>query len=220
MLAKYRVQTSRCGRKKRNAESTPVSQRSEIFFEPPPNPQITSSRLSHTFLSLEMFKHPHSNTTFPDLSLSLSLSNHIYWIKEEEKKETLLIFLSFPILQSASALFSFVGFLESVCVLGPRKRSMATINGYTETAQGYQANGNNTRVNAAASPPKQPHPPAKNVDSQSVLKRLMWVFQDLDFFFIFVCFLFATVSMMVEDCYDKVDAFLLFFCFSYGSLSS
>ncbi|GLT53753.1 hypothetical protein SLA2020_270030 [Shorea laevis] len=48
---------------------------------------------------------------------------------------------------------------------------MATINGYTETAQGYQGNGN-TRANAAASPPKQPHPPAKNVDSQSVLKRL------------------------------------------------
>lgn len=36
----------------------------------------------------------------------------------------------------------------------------------------------------------------------------------------FLCFLFATVSVMVEDCYDMVDAFLLFFCFSYGSLSS
>jgi hypothetical protein len=82
---------------------------------------------------------------------------------------------------------------------------MATINGYTETAQGYQGNGN-TRANAAASPPKQPHPPAKNVDSQSVLKRLMWIFQDLIFFFfsVFIC---HSVSMMVEDCYDKVDAF-------------
>ncbi|KAG7950831.1 hypothetical protein I3843_13G136100 [Carya illinoinensis] len=49
---------------------------------------------------------------------------------------------------------------------------MATINGFTESAQGYQDIGINTTVTTAAAPPKQPHPPAKSVDSQSVLKRL------------------------------------------------
>lgn len=48
---------------------------------------------------------------------------------------------------------------------------MATINGYVETAQGYQDNDNNTPVTAAAVTRKQPYPPAKSVDSQSVLKR-------------------------------------------------
>ncbi|KAK7843462.1 ubiquitin-conjugating enzyme e2 19 [Quercus suber] len=45
---------------------------------------------------------------------------------------------------------------------------MATITGYTETAQGYQ---DNTNV-AVAAAPKHPNPPAKTVDTQSVLKRL------------------------------------------------
>lgn len=49
---------------------------------------------------------------------------------------------------------------------------MATINGYTETAQAYQGNGNNTQATAAAASQKQSHPPAKNGDSQSVLRRL------------------------------------------------
>ena len=45
--------------------------------------------------------------------------------------------------------------------------TMATITGYTETAQGYQ---DNTNV-AVAVAPKHPNPPAKTVDTQSVLKR-------------------------------------------------
>ena len=44
---------------------------------------------------------------------------------------------------------------------------MATITGYTETAQGYQ---DNTNV-AVAVASKHPNPPAKTVDTQSVLKR-------------------------------------------------
>jgi hypothetical protein len=84
---------------------------------------------------------------------------------------------------------------------------MATINGYTETAQGYQANGNNTRVNAAASPPKQPHPPEKNVNSQSVLKRLIWVF----FFFFNLPWLKISLLSLCEYCFSIFELGLLGF---------
>ena len=92
---------------------------------------------------------------------------------------------------------------------------MATINGYTETAQGYQANGINTWVNAAASPPTQPHPPEKNVNSQSVLRRLIWFFFSRFRFFLFFFFNFPWLKIsllpLCEYCFSIFELALLGF---------
>lgn len=76
-------------------------------------------------------------------------------------------FLQFLLICSFCYLFAYCFLHVSLLITKERKKTMTTINGYSET-QGYQ---DNTPVASPVSTSKQPLPTPKSVDTQSVLKR-------------------------------------------------